>query len=170
MVDNGGNMSLVSKMEIMQAKAKEQYATERDVMSAAILELSEGTIKREDKLSKQIDLLNQNMRDLVEEIRELKDEVANSNRQNTIDVKKVFDDSAETVLKPLQTKVSKIITSLDKAAKLKEDDETNFLVKLFFTVVIAFAIGGYIANWLYGWWYDIPKTIHSIQYFFNNIR
>lgn len=163
-------MSLVSKTEIMQAKAKEQYATERDVMSAAILELSEGTIKREDKLSKQIDLLNQNMRDLVEEIRELKDEVVNSNKQQTIDVKNVFNENAEAMLKPLQTKVSKIIASLDKAEKLKEDDETNFLVKLFFTVVIAFAIGGYIANWLYGWWYDIPKTIHSIQYFFNNIR
>lgn len=163
-------MSLVSKTEIMQAKAKEQYATERDVMSAAILELSEGTIKREDKLSKQIDLLNQNMRDLVEEIRELKDEVANSNKQQTIDVKNIFNENAEAMLKPLQTKVSKIIASLDKAEKLKEDDETNFLFKLFFTVVIAFSIGGYIANWLYGWWYDIPKTIHSIQYFLNNIR
>ena len=163
-------MSLVSKTEIMQAKAKDQYATERDIMSAAILELSEGTIKREDKLSKQIDILNRNMHDLVQEIRELKDEVANSNKQQTLDVKKIFDDNAEAMLKPLQTKVSKIIASLDKAEKLKEDDETNFLIKLFFTVVIAFAIGGYIANWLYGWWYDIPKTLNSIRYFFTTIR
>ena len=163
-------MSLVSKTEIMQAKAKDQYATERDIMSAAILELSEGTIKREDKLSKQIDILNRNMHDLVQEIRELKDEVANSNKQQTLDVKKIFDDNAEAMLKPLQNKVSNIIASLDKAEKLKEDDETNFLIKLFFTVVIAFAIGGYIANWLYGWWYDIPKTLNSIRYFFTTIR
>ena len=30
-------------------------------------------------------------------------------------------------------------------------------------IVAAFAIGGYIANWAFGWWYDIPLKVDAIN-------
>ena len=93
-----------------------------------------------------------------------------SNEQRAIDVQGALKNAAEAILGDVRTESAAYIKAMDEAAarlnaahKKKARNDAWEALKELALIVAAFAIGGYIANWAFGWWYDIPLKVDAIN-------
>ena len=93
-----------------------------------------------------------------------------SNEQRAIDVQGALKNAAEAILGDVRTESAAYIKAMDEAAarlnaahKKKARNDAWEALKELAMIVAAFAIGGYIANWAFGWWYDIPLKVDAIN-------
>lgn len=160
-------MSLMSKTDVLKIKAHQAEATEIDILKAALLESQE----RYNKQSKDILLILQRYE---ERIATLEKAVASSNEQKTLDIEVALKNATDKILRQVTERVNMVITSLDEVEeKIKEarqeaenkatDNEFKFFIQIFGMLILAFAVGGYISNFLYGWWYDVPDKLTAIN-------
>ena len=160
-------MSLMSKVETLKAKAQQDGANELDLMRAALVESQE----RYNQQAAQIALMLQKY---DKRIYALEKAVERSNEQKAINVQSSMEKASQTILSNIQAKSNETVKALDEAerkllqakkeAKQEQDNSDNrFILKLSGCAMLLFAIGGYIATWAWGAWYDVPAKIDAIN-------
>lgn len=149
-------MSLLSEREKMIMAGKAPAATRDELLQAAILESNER--------------YEQNAKEIITALNRLEAAVRASNEQRAIDIQGALKNAAEAILGDVRTESAAYIKAMDEAAarlnaahKKKARNDAWEAFKELALIVAAFAIGGYIANWIFGWWYDIPLKVDAIN-------
>lgn len=153
-------MSLMSVREKLNNAALEDGASKEDLLRAALAASNDRYEKAVQEQNARLDRLEAAVRA--------------SNEQRAIDVQGALKNAAEAILEDVRGKAGEYIAAVEAAtAKLQaakaekaRNDRWENIKELFFVfavIVAAFAIGGYIANWAFGWWYDIPLKVDAIN-------
>lgn len=160
-------MSLMTKTDVLRIKANQVGANEIDILRAALLESQE----RYNKQSQDILSILQKYDERIETLEKV---IASSNKKNALDIELALNNAADKILGQVKERVTLAIKSLDEVEKkIKEarqeaensadsNEFKNFL-QTFVIIVLAFVIGGYISNFLYGWWYDVPNKLTAVN-------
>ena len=149
-------MSLLSEREKMIMAGKAPAATRDELLQAAILESNER--------------YEQNAKEIITALNRLEAAVRASNEQRAIDVQGALKNAAEAILGDVRTESAAYIKAMDEAAarlnaahKKKARNDAWEALKELALVVVAFAIGGYIANWAIFKWYEIPTKVDAVN-------
>ena len=159
-------MSLMSKQDALRAKAQQEGAAEVDILRAALLESQE-------RYNEQAANIALTLAKYDKRIESLEMAVSASNVQKTVDVSAALEKAAGEILDGVGGKVAEYAAEIEAATgklrtvkeeKAKDDrlENIKFGAIIFGFVVGGFAIGGYIANWAWGWWYNVPQQVQSI--------
>ena len=149
-------MSLLSEREKMIMAGKATDATRDELLRAAILESNER--------------YEADAKEIIAELKSLRAAVRASNEQRAIDVQGALKNAAEAILSDVRTESAAYIKAMDEAAarlnaahKKKARNDAWEALKELALVVVAFAIGGYIANWAIFKWYEIPTKVDAVN-------
>ena len=149
-------MSLMSVREKLNNAALEDGASKEDLLRAALAASNDRYEKAVQEQNARLDRLEAAVRA--------------SNEQRAIDVQGALKNAAEAILSDVRTESAAYIKAMDEAAarlnaahKKKARNDAWEAFKELALIVAAFAIGGYIANWAFGWWYDIPLKVDAIN-------
>ena len=153
-------MSLLSEREKMIMAGKATDATRDELLRAAILESNER--------------YEADAKEIIAELKSLRAAVRASNEQRAIDVQEALKNASEAILEDVRGKVGEYIAAVEAAtAKLQaakaekaRNDRWENIKELFFVfavIVAAFAIGGYIANYAWSAWYDVPEKLDALN-------
>jgi len=156
-----------SNLEILKEKANAEGATEVDILRSALADSQERYNKQADNIAKKLD-------EYDKRIQKLEKSIEQSNKQKTVDVSKALEDAAKTVLQNIQDKVTDYSKEIErKTEKLRvakeeksADDEREgitFIAKILGGLVIASAVGGYIANYVWGKWNHLPQALKELE-------
>ena len=159
-------MSLMSKREALRAKAQQEGAAEVDVLRAALLESQE-------RYNEQAANIALTLSKYEKRIEALEGAVSASNKQRAVDVSAALEKAAGEILEGVGGKVAgyaaEVEAATDRFRIVKEEkaqsdrlENIRWSAIIFGFVVGGFAIGGYIANWVWGWWYDVPQQVQGI--------
>lgn len=166
-------MSLRSRREILNEAAAAKDASNEAVLMAALNE-SQEEYKR---LSAQY---LQEITRLKAEIEAARTFIEDSNKKEVVDIQAALQTALEAILGDMRGAVAAYITEIKTAtAKLQaanqekvENDKwenIKWMTILFVSVVTAFAVGGYIANYAWGYWYDVPETLDKLDAINNGV-
>lgn len=152
-----------SNLEFLKSKAEQKGATEVEVLRAALAESQERYNKQSDNIAKLL-------AEYDKRIQKLEQSVEQSNKQKTVQITQALEKAVNEVLGDIRNKVADYNKEIEKATnKLKGTEEEKTKnerweeVKIFCFLVVGLAIGSYISNLVWGWWYDIPVKIEAIN-------
>lgn len=159
-------MALKSRTQILNEEANAEGASNEAILMAALNE-SQAEYKR---LSGQI----------LMRLEAVEASVTASNAQKGADISAALKNASETILGDMRgiidgyrAEVEKATADLQKARKRKEKDETadnaKWLAIAGAIIIGAFAVGGYIANYAWSAWYDVPETLSKMDAINNGI-
>ena len=149
-------MSLMSVREKLNNAALEDGASKEDLLRAALAASN-------DRYEKAV--REQNAR-----LDRLEAAVKASNEQKDMNIQEALKRASAAILEDVRTESAEYIKAMDAATarlnaahKKKARNDAWEALKELAMIVAAFAIGGYIANWIFGWWYDIPLKVDAIN-------
>ena len=149
-------MSLMSVREKLNNAALEDGASKEDLLRAALAASNDRYEKAVQEQNARLDRLEAAVRA--------------SNEQRAIDVQGALKNAAEAILGDVRTESAAYIKAMDEAAarlntahKKKARNDAWEALKELALIVVAFAIGGYIANWAIFKWYEIPTKVDAVN-------
>lgn len=149
-------MSLMSVREKLNNAALEDGASKEDLLRAALAASNDRYEKAVQEQNARLDRLEAAVRA--------------SNEQRAIDVQGALKNAAEAILGDVRTESAAYIKAMDEAAarlnaahKKKARNDAWEALKELALIVVAFAIGGYIANWVIFKWYEIPTKVDAVN-------
>ena len=149
-------MSLMSVREKLNNAALEDGASKEDLLRAALAASNDRYEKAVQEQNARLDRLEAAVRA--------------SNEQKDINLQEALKRASTAILEDVRTESAEYIKAMDAATarlnaahKKKARNDAWEALKELALVVVAFAIGGYIANWAFGWWYDIPLKVDAIN-------
>ena len=149
-------MSLMSVREKLNNAALEDGASKEDLLRAALAASNDRYEKAVQEQNARLDRLEAAVRA--------------SNEQKDINLQEALKRASAAILEDVRTESAEYIKAMDAATarlnaahKKKARNDAWEAFKELALIVAAFAIGGYIANWAFGWWYDIPLKVDAIN-------
>ena len=149
-------MSLLSEREKMIMAGKAPAASRDELLQAAILESNER--------------YEQHAKEIIAALNRLEAAVRASNEQKDMNIQEALKKASTAILEDVRTESAEYIKAMDAATarlnaahKKKARNDAWESLKGLCMAIVAFAIGGYIANWAFGWWYDIPLKVDAVN-------
>ena len=149
-------MSLMSVREKLNNAALEDGASKEDLLRAALAASNDRYEKAVQEQNARLDRLEAAVRA--------------SNEQKDMNIQEALKRASAAILEDVRTESAEYIKAMDAATarlnaahKKKARNDAWEAFKELALIVAAFAIGGYIANWAFGWWYDIPLKVDAIN-------
>ena len=149
-------MSLMSVREKLNNAALEDGASKEDLLRAALAASNDRYEKAVQEQNARLDRLEAAVRA--------------SNEQRDMNIQEALKRASAAILEDVRTESAEYIKAMDAATarlnaahKKKARNDAWEAFKELALIVAAFAIGGYIANWAFGWWYDIPLKVDAIN-------
>ena len=149
-------MSLLSEREKMIMAGKATDATRDELLRAAILESNER--------------YEADAKEIITALNRLEAAVRASNEQKDMNIQEALKRASAAILEDVRTESAEYIKAIDEAAarlnaahKKKARNDAWEALKELALVVVAFAIGGYIANWAIFKWYEIPTKVDAVN-------
>jgi len=149
-------MSLLSEREKMIMAGKATDATRDELLRAAILESNER--------------YEADAKEIIAELKSLRAAVRASNEQKDMNIQEALKRASAAILEDVRTESAEYIKAMDAATarlnaahKKKARNDAWEALKELALVVVAFAIGGYIANWAIFKWYEIPTKVDAVN-------
>ena len=149
-------MSLLSEREKMIMAGKATDATRDELLRAAILESNER--------------YEADAKEIITALNRLEAAVRASNEQKDMNIQEALKRASAAILEDVRTESAEYIKAMDAATarlnaahKKKARNDAWEALKELALVVVAFAIGGYIANWAIFKWYEIPTKVDAVN-------
>lgn len=154
-------------MDALNRKANEENASETDILKAALANNQEQYRELSERL---IAEMQENMANFDTRLKAIEAAITQSNKEKDINITSALQNASETIIGQMKGKFGELDTAINKSIKHLQDaqiDAKNTDIKLlaivFSIIVLAFSIGGCIANYTWGNWYDIPAKVDAIN-------
>ena len=152
-------MSVREKREKLNNAALEDGASKEDLLRAALAASNDRYEKAVQEQNARLDRLEAAVRA--------------SNEQKDINLQEALKRASAAILEDVRTESAEYIKAMDAATaatarlnaahKKKARNDAWEALKELALVVVAFAIGGYIANWAIFKWYEIPTKVDAVN-------
>lgn len=150
-------MSLMSVREKLNNAALEDGASKEDLLRAALAASNDRYEKAVQEQNARLDRLEAAVRA--------------SNEQKDMNIQEALKRASAAILEDVRTESAEYIKAMDAATarlnaahkKKARNDACREALKELALVVVAFAIGGYIANWAIFKWYEIPTKVDAVN-------
>lgn len=151
----------------LNEKANTENASENDILKAALMNNQEQYRELSERL---IVEMQNTMSDFDCRLKAIENAITQSNREKDINIVSALESSSEAIIGQMRGKFDEFDRAIDKRikkleeAQLEADSSTfKFTVIIVAILILAFGVGGYVANYAWGNWYDIPDKIDAIN-------
>ena len=151
----------------LNEKANTENASENDILKAALANNQEQYRELSERL---IAEMQENMDKFDTRLKAIETAVTQSNREKDINIVSALESASERVIGQMRGKLGEFDTAINKSIQHLKDaqidaknSDTKLLAIIFAVFVLAFSLGGYIANYAWGNWYNIPDKINAIN-------
>ncbi len=156
-----------TSLETLNKTANKENASENDILKAALANNQEQYRELSERL---IEEMQNTMSDFDCRLKAIETAVTQSNKEKDINITSALQNASETVIGQMRGKLGEFDTAINKSIQHLKDaqidaknSDTKLLAIIFAVFVLAFSLGGYIANYAWGNWYNIPDKINAIN-------
>lgn len=154
-------------IKTLNKTASKDNASESDILKAALANTQEQYKELSECL---IAEMRDTMSDFDTRLKAIETAITQSNREKDINIVSALESASETIIGQMRGKFDEFDRAIDKRikkleeAQLEADSSTfKFTAIIVAILILAFGIGGYFSNYLYGKWYEIPQKIDAIN-------
>lgn len=154
-------------LENLNKTANKKNASENDILKAALANNQEQYREISERL---IAEMRDTMSDFDCRLKAIENAITQSNREKDINIASALQSASEAIIWQMRGKFDEFDRAIDKRikkleeAQLEADSSTfKFTAIIVAILILAFGVGGYFSNYLYGKWYEIPPKIDAIN-------